>query len=347
MHCPASVRMAAEYGRDQQETKAAAEGTRAHLVAEYAARREFFGDTRIVVPDDDEMRDAASGWVRVLEDAKEKHHPSASLLLEVKVDTTIPSCSGTADAVIVGPGRVDVLDLKYGRGEVDPEENKQLMLYALGVYRQYSMVFDIDVIGLTIYQPRLSKAAKLWETTPQRLQEFAGEAEEMADEALHAAHPRIRPSEEACRFCPAAGVCRARAEWETSLAFGDPNVLTSYEVASILRQIPSLLRWCEAVRGSAKFTIQSGSVIPGWSVKTKKGSTRIVDPRGLKSRLESLGYTDALKPANLPQVRKVLGDKFDDIAGEFVERGDDQLMLVDDQQELEKMFGIVESEKDE
>ena len=101
------------------------------------------------------------------------------------------------------------------------------------------------------------------------------------------------------------------------------------------------------MRGSAKFTIQSGSVIPGWSLKTKKGSTRIVDPRGLKSRLESLGYTDALKPANLPQVRKVLGDKFDDIAGEFVERGDDQLMLVDDQQELEKMFGIVESEKDE
>ena len=184
----------------------------------------------------------------------------------------------------------------------------------------------------------------MWETTPQLLQEFAGEAEEMADEALHAAHPRIRPSEEACRFCPAAGVCRARAEWETSLAFGDPNVLTSYEVASILRQIPSLLRWCEDVRGSAKFTIQSGSVIPGWSVKTKKGSTRIVDPRGLKSRLESLGYTDALKPANLPQVRKVLGDKFDDIAGEFVERGDDQLMLVDDQQELEKTFGSVESE---
>ena len=46
-------------------------------------------------------------------------------------------------------------------------------------------------------------------------------------------HAPFGPSEEACRWCPAAGQCRAQLEWATAQDFADdPYVLSNEEIAA-------------------------------------------------------------------------------------------------------------------
>lgn len=51
-----------------------------------------------------------------------------------------------------------ITDLKYGKGvKVEAKDNSQLMLYALGAYREFSFAFerDIEDVVMTIAQPRI------------------------------------------------------------------------------------------------------------------------------------------------------------------------------------------------
>ena len=55
-----------------------------------------------------------------------------------------------------GQGVVHVIDLKGGRGVfVEASHNPQLMLYALGALKAYGFIWDIELIRMTIVQPRL------------------------------------------------------------------------------------------------------------------------------------------------------------------------------------------------
>lgn len=77
---------------------------------------------------------------------------------------------GTCDAIVVDFGKsIHIIDFKYGAGHVvDPEENTQLIQYALGVAEAYD--WNFRTVKMTILQPRAGNDwAKTWEISAKEL----------------------------------------------------------------------------------------------------------------------------------------------------------------------------------
>lgn len=131
---------------------------------------------------------------------------------------------GTADMVMVmkktdGTYMLIVGDLKTGRHKVEAKENKQLMLYALGLLRKLQTMYDITTVRLVIFQPYCGGASE-WDITVEALEIFAKFASKRATAALDAysrgkkglTRADFRPSVDACQWCRFADQCSARAK---------------------------------------------------------------------------------------------------------------------------------------
>lgn len=193
--------------------------------------------------------------------------------------------TGTADAVILLPGEMQMHDLKFGRGRaVSPDENKQMLLYASGcVVRFYpgETLPDDFSIRLVIHQPRLIDAPLEWACTYAHLKAF----EVVANAQAHAVHVvkeqglplsldgdggylNLKPGEEQCQWCSAKATCPALAKKVTETVGADFEVLTvkskEDKVPAVISHLPlidhALLgqkmaatdlieMWVKAVRG--------------------------------------------------------------------------------------------------
>lgn len=131
---------------------------------------------------------------------------------------------GTADfvALLRNPGGTYTLivgDLKTGRHKVTAAENKQMMLYALGLLRKYRLSYDISAVKLFIFQPYAGGADE-WDTTPTALEHFAKFASKQALKALDAYQRSkkglttadFRPSNDACQWCRFSEKCNAKVK---------------------------------------------------------------------------------------------------------------------------------------
>lgn len=134
---------------------------------------------------------------------------------------------GTADfvALLKQPAPQDgtytliVGDLKTGRHKVTAAENKQMMLYALGLLRKYRLSYDISAVKLFIFQPYAGGADE-WDTTPAALEHFAKFASKQALKALDAYQrgkngltpAYFRPSNDACQWCRFSEKCNAKVK---------------------------------------------------------------------------------------------------------------------------------------
>ena len=110
-------------------------------------------------------------------------------------------------------------DLKTGRHKVTAAENKQMMLYALGLLRKYRLSYDISAVKLFIFQPYAGGADE-WDTTPTALEHFAKFANKQALKALDAYQrgkkgltpADFRPSNDACQWCRFSEKCNAKVK---------------------------------------------------------------------------------------------------------------------------------------
>ncbi|EGH2615415.1 DUF2800 domain-containing protein [Salmonella enterica] len=108
-------------------------------------------------------------------------------------------------------------DLKTGRHKVPAKENKQMMLYALGLLRVYKRLYDITAVRLVIFQPYAGGADE-WDTTPEALEQFGKFAQGRALKAIDAFQrgkkglkpADFRPGNDACRWCRFAEKCNAK-----------------------------------------------------------------------------------------------------------------------------------------
>ena len=126
---------------------------------------------------------------------------------------------GTADLVAVMPdGMLIVGDLKTGCHKVLAKENKQMMLYALGLLRKLKRLYDITAVRLVIFQPYAGGADE-WDTTPEALELFGKFASKAALKAIDAFErgkkglkpADFRPGNDACRWCRFAEKCSAKS----------------------------------------------------------------------------------------------------------------------------------------
>lgn len=146
---------------------------------------------------------------------------------------------GTVDHKSFGPGglvshseplptyMLIVGDLKTGRHKVLAKENKQMMLYALGLLRKLKRLYDITAVRLVIFQPYAGGAGE-WDTTPEALEQFGKFAQSRALAAIDAFErgkkglkpADFRPSSDACQWCRFSEKCNAKSN-ATRLATTD------------------------------------------------------------------------------------------------------------------------------
>ena len=163
----------------------------------------------------------------------------------IRFEDYVPEGFGTADCIILADGTMDVVDFKYVKGvPVSAENNPQMKLYALGCYIAMSWVYDIHTVRMNIFQPRLDSVSTA-EISSEELVTWANEELKPTAALAWEGKGDYSPGAETCRWCKAAPICRARADYQLELAkydFAQPATLTPEEVAAILLRLPDFKR---------------------------------------------------------------------------------------------------------
>ncbi|MBO5917382.1 MAG: DUF2800 domain-containing protein [Oscillospiraceae bacterium] len=344
IHCPGSVHMASLF--PPTTTPAAEEGTLAHALAAAlieGARREALDAIEAQVTSfysaHPELSDTFTNMLQTIDpyiDYVNREYqeslardPAAVLLTEQRVDFSdvVPGGFGTSDVVIIGGGRVTVIDLKYGKGvPVSAKDNPQIRLYAIGAINAYNLVYDFDRVKMVIYQPRLDSVTEE-EMAVDALREWAGAVVKPAAELATLDEPPYHPGEWcASHFCPGAGACRARAEYILALerhSGKDPALLTDEELSDALSRADALQKWAKALNSYALGEIQTGHAIPGWKIVEGRSNRRFTDEDQVVAAAVGAGYSkDLLYTASLigiTEMEKLMGKKqFKAILGSLV-----------------------------
>tara|TARA_R110000772_G_scaffold5454_4_gene19504 strand:+ start:13101 stop:14165 length:1065 start_codon:yes stop_codon:yes gene_type:complete len=148
--------------------------------------------------------------------------PHAELFVESKV-SIIPEhdVSGHVDACVITQNVLHVIDLKTGGGAVDAENNSQMMMYAIGLYEEHEMFYDIDIIKLHIVQNNaMIQNTNAWECTVDDLMDFKEWIIERARLARQE-DSECNPSEKACQWCSYSSRCQALHDFTVGIVTGD------------------------------------------------------------------------------------------------------------------------------
>ena len=328
-------------------TDASQEGTLAHELAELKLRHYFqttdFGKakfTRAVnrlkkeEPWEDEMQGYTDEYLDYIKGIALafKSTPSVMIEADVNLDAYVPhlpdegEASGSADCILISGGTMHVIDFKYGKGvPVSADRNPQLMLYALGAYEAYRILYPITDVVVHIVQPRLPDGISSWGCTVAELLEFGAYVKERAALAIKG-EGDFNPGEKTCRFCRARGRCRARAEEDVKLAFAVgklPPLITNEEMGEYLKIGADVAKWLSDLKDCALAECLAGKEVPGWKAVEGKGSREWTDGDEAFIKLMEQGIAEAVlyerKPLSLAQVEKVVGKKdFSEYVGEYV-----------------------------
>ncbi|MGV8846402.1 DUF2800 domain-containing protein [Tessaracoccus sp.] len=349
LSCPASVLLSTQYPHGSSVW--ADEGTTAHTMGELKAQLYLLdlpepqrrrAVTKLALHrqyvtsqgyDLEEMEEHTDAYVEHL--AVLLQEEPAALFLEQRLQTGIPMCWGTGDAILVSPLRIRVVDLKYGKGiMVGAYENPQLMLYGVGALERYGdVVGDIEEVSVTIFQPRLEHVST-FSLPAADLVAWRDSLLPVAAEALQpGAH--FGPSEKACRFCPAAGDCRARMDYVVAQDFSiHPDRLSGEELADALELVPAVTSWAKSVQEYALQTAMSTpGAIPRWKVVLSNGRRSIVDQAVAIQTAIDHGWLpeqiSRVETKPIGDLERLLGkDGFSELFGPFTVKGEGKPALV-------------------
>jgi hypothetical protein len=384
--CPAAIRVDEELRQQgllvDDDSPYAREGTLAHELGEIEASLHFglitkrqrtlrynkwlkeFEAENYETGTLEEMKEHVAGYIALLEERMARY-PMSQLLLEQRMPTGIEKCWGTSDAVIVSPQHVEIVDLKYGAGvHVDANGNSQLRLYGLGALDTFGdMLGDTELIVVTVYQPRVDNTSSE-ELHPDDLRAWRdGVVAPAAELALHSDDAPFGPSEKACRWCPAAGICRARIEKATLEDFGDvfadeepsppkPELLTEAELAKAFLRLPAIRAWCAAVEAAAlEAAYAQGKKLPGLKVVWSGGKRQIKDDAPAIQTLIDAGFeakdVTNFKIKGIGELEKLLGKaQFKELLDPFIEKSKGREALVPEDDKREAISPAGEAAKD-
>ena len=280
LKCPPSAVAAAMY--ENTATEYTKEGTLAHEVAELTAsytKPETIRTAPRTKNDPEvtqEMVDCAIAYADYLQELITDDN--AVILLEQRLDFSpwVPEGFGTGDCIIIQGNRLDVIDYKYGKGvAVSAVENSQMRLYGLGALNDFGDIYDIQEIGMHIFQPRINNISVEVMSSIDLLAWGADVVKPIAK--LAAKGKGDFCAGEHCRFCPHAGQCPTlSAEClkvvNTSGGKAAVPTLAPWMVADILKQEPVITAWIKAVKDRALTQMLNGEQIPGFKVVEGRGS---------------------------------------------------------------------------
>ena len=329
LNCTPSARLELEF--DDNSGEAAAEGTAAHALSEHKLRKALkMRSKKPVSPyDSDEMDNYTDGYVEYVLEVIEQAKQTCSdplILIEQRLDFSkyVPDGFGTGDCVIIADGTLHIIDFKYGQGVlVSAEDNPQMKLYALGALGLFDGIYDIEMVSMTIYQPRRENISTST-VSKESLYRWAEEVLKPKAELAFAGDGNYCPGEW-CQFCRAAVKCRARAEAKMKLAtfeFALPPLLSDEEIADILSSIGDLTNWAnEIIAYATDEAVNHGKKWPGFKVVEGRSNRKYKDEEAVAEAAKNAGYRDIYKQSliTITEMEKLMGKtKFNEVLGELV-----------------------------
>lgn len=330
INCPGSVVL--EENFEDQGSEYAKEGTLAHSVAELKLQKYFmkgigpkkFKTAMDKFKESEYWQDEMDKYTDLYFDEIKKRAlafkdlPYVNIEERVNFSNWVPEGFGTCDCIMIYGDTMQVIDLKYGKGvSVSPEENPQLMLYALGAYNAYSIFYDIKNIKLTIIQPRLDSILD-WELSIEDLLEFGEKIRPIADEAYHGSK-KLKEGEH-CRFCKAKSRCPARAskmfeavEELKPVMEKDLALISNEDISKYLKETIGLIDWIKDLEDEALKSILAGEEIPGYKAVEGRSNRAFADQDKAFEILQESGFDEAMlyerKPLSLSRLEKLVGKK--------------------------------------
>ena len=198
---------------------------------------------------------------------------------------------GTADLVAVlklsdGTYMLIIGDLKTGRHKVLAKENKQMMLYALGLLRKLKRLYDITAVRLVIFQPYAGGADE-WDTTPEALELFGKFASKAALKAIDAFErgkkglkpADFRPGNDACQWCRFAEKCNAKrktasVEAESYLS-DDSTEMTLEQLKAEYDKLPLLRQHIADIEKAMYSALMRGEQVEGLKLVEGRPGNRV------------------------------------------------------------------------
>ncbi len=247
-------------------------------------------------------------------------------MIEQRLDFSkyVPDGFGTGDCVIIADGTLHIIDFKYGQGVlVSAEDNPQMKLYALGALDLFDGIYDIEMVSMTIYQPRRENISTST-VSKESLYRWAEEVLKPKAELAFAGDGNYCPGEW-CQFCRAAVKCRARAEAKMKLAtfeFALPPLLSDEEIAEILSSIGDLTRWTnEIIAYATDAAVNHGKKWPGFKVVEGRSNRKYKDEEAVAEAAKNAGYRDIYKQSliTITEMEKLMGKtKFNEVLGGLI-----------------------------
>ncbi len=326
--CTPSARLEVELPNKSSE--AADEGTLAHAIAEdftlwkigditldeLHAKMQVHTKHKLYKKEMNMFCEDFAKYVIELLNTAKKNTPDAFLETEQRVNLTdwVPDGFGTVDNTIIADGRMYITDFKYGKGvKVSAINNKQLMLYALGALHKYNIVYDIDKVVMTIYQPRLDHIEN-FEMSADELDAWGESVKEQAKMAF-AGKGELVPGEH-CTFCKVLPTCRAHAEIASQAAkkeFALPPTLSDAEIAELLAKLDPIMKWAKKVQQYAFNKAMEGHKWDGWKLVYGRSVRTYADEELISKELKNLGFKDEdiynTKLKGITDMTKIIGKK--------------------------------------
>lgn len=363
--CTPSARLEEQFPDSRSEY--ASEGSLAHEICELKLRKQFlepitpakfksrlkklqenpqYNDEMLRYTDD--YIDYISGIVHGFET-----RPYIAAEKRLDYSSYAPEGFGTGDCIIIGGKALHVIDFKYGKGvPVSAYENSQMMLYALGAYTEYSFLYSIDVINITIVQPRLDSISEYeipiadllaWGESikPIAQKAFAGEGEFVSGEHCSSA------------FCRARSLCRARRDFNmstTEYEMKKPPLISNEEVGEILAKAQDLAKWAKDLESCALDECLKGIEIPGWKAVEGRSNRAFTDVDKAFEVLKKNGTEEVMlyerKPLALTKVEDLLGKaKFKELLADYIEKPPGNPALAPEKDKREAIKNMISPEE--
>ena len=339
LNCPPSARLCEQYA--DKASDYAAEGTDAHSLGEYKLKSALGikakDPTANLTYYSAEMNDCASGYasyiLELVETAK-KTCADPVVLIEQRLDFSkyVEGGFGTGDCVVIADGTLHICDYKHGSGIlVDATDNPQMMLYALGALELFDGIYDIDVVSMTIYQPRRGNVST-HTVFKESLYQWAEEVLKPTAEIAYSGGGEYNCGEW-CQFCKAKYECRKRAERNlepAKLEFKRPPLLEDDEIESILGKIDALVSWASDIKDYALQAAIGGKQWLGWKLVEGKSNRKYVNEDAVAQTVRSAGHDPyEHKVMGITAMEKALGKtKFVELLGNLVEKPQGKPTLV-------------------
>ena len=369
LHCTPSARLQEQF--PNESSVYTAEGTFAHEVCEYKVKKYMKERAKRPQSEEyyteeiDQITDVYAEFVISVIEEMKRNGCEPLVMVEEKVDYShiAPSGFGTADMLIIGKdgngkGVLHIADFKTGQGVfVDADHNSQMMLYALGGLAAYGYIYDIEIVRMSIIQPRLENIST-FECTKEELENWGESIRETAKLAYEGKGEQ-KPGDW-CRFCRAKPVCKACKDEALSLCreefldldggalsdgagtsskvdmsepvFKQPGLVPISELAQLLPTLNRISSWIESVFAFiSSEAINHGVPIPGYKVVEGRSKRVFTDTKGVVDTAVANGYTDLYKKQliTLTEFEKMMGKKkFAELLGKYVTKPPGKLSLV-------------------